>query len=226
MISNNGLNKYAVIITGACGFIGKELVQVLLREGCAVVAIDVKESFPEEVENSLLTNFLYLPKDFRRIDNEINHYLKRKSALSAVLIHLASVSDVSICQQYPQKAYDLNIHLTSHVLEYCRNNKISKIIFPSTGLVYSDCLNYPLKEENNIFPDSIYVCLNKIDLYQGDKAAKLDEIKKQIEDFFGKRKIKINDIFITCGETIEGFEDIETYNNVVAEMILKISTSH
>ncbi len=73
------------------------------------------------------------------------------------------------------------------------------------------------------FPDSIYVCLNKIDLYKGDKAAKLDEIKKQIGDFFNKRKIKINDFFVTCGETIDGFDD---FNNHVAEMILKITTSH
>ncbi|MCP4762272.1 MAG: hypothetical protein GY870_10865, partial [archaeon] len=63
------------------------------------------------------------------------------------------------------------------------------------------------------FPDSIYVCLNKFDLIEGDKAAKLEEAKGKITDFFSKRKIKIEEIFTTCGETVEGFADVEEYNN-------------
>ncbi len=76
------------------------------------------------------------------------------------------------------------------------------------------------------FPDKIYVCINKIDLVEGDKEKKLDTVKTQINDFFEKRKIAINDTFITCGETIEGFEDVESYNNRVAEMILEITTKN
>jgi len=75
------------------------------------------------------------------------------------------------------------------------------------------------------FPQNIFVCLNKIDLLEGDKKKKLEEAKKKIKDFFAKRKIGINDYFVTCGETIKGFEDIESYNNAVAEMILKICTA-
>jgi len=76
------------------------------------------------------------------------------------------------------------------------------------------------------FPDKIYVCINKIDLVEGDKEKKLNEVKTQIIDFFKTRKIAVNDTFITCGETIEGFADTETYNNQVAEMILEITTKH
>jgi hypothetical protein len=76
------------------------------------------------------------------------------------------------------------------------------------------------------FPDKIYVCINKLDLLEGDKEKEVDKIKKKINDFFNKRKIIINDFFVTCGETVDGFEDIETYNNRVAEMIIEITTSH
>jgi len=79
------------------------------------------------------------------------------------------------------------------------------------------------------FPDQIYACINKIDLIEGNKTQrqkKLDDIKKKIETFFKERKIGIKAIFITCGETVEGFEDIESYNNQVAEMILKITTAN
>jgi hypothetical protein len=77
------------------------------------------------------------------------------------------------------------------------------------------------------FPDQIYACINKVDLIEGNKTQKqknLEDMKKKIEAFFKTKKIRINDIFITCGETVEGFEDIEVYNNQVAEMILKITT--
>jgi len=74
------------------------------------------------------------------------------------------------------------------------------------------------------FPDKISVCINKIDLLEGDKEKRLEEVKAQINDFFNTRKIAVNETFITCGEMVEGFEDVETYNNQVAEMILKITT--
>ena len=76
------------------------------------------------------------------------------------------------------------------------------------------------------FPDKIYVCINKIDLLEGNRDKKVDELKTKITNFFNKRKIVINEFFETCGETIDSFEDIQTFNNRVAEMILEITTIH
>ena len=75
------------------------------------------------------------------------------------------------------------------------------------------------------FPEVIYVCINKIDLVKGDAAKEVEAAKKKIKDYFTNRKININETYITCGETVEGFSDVETYNNAVAEMILKICTA-
>ena len=75
------------------------------------------------------------------------------------------------------------------------------------------------------FPDKIYVCINKIDLLEGDKEKELEKLTKKISDFFNKRKININEFFVTCGETVDNFDGVEEYNNHVAEMILKITTS-
>ena len=76
------------------------------------------------------------------------------------------------------------------------------------------------------FPDKIYVCINKLDLLEGNRDKKVDELKTKITNFFNKRKIVINEFFETCGETIDSFEDIQTFNNRVAEMILEITTIH
>lgn len=76
------------------------------------------------------------------------------------------------------------------------------------------------------FPDKIYVCINKIDLLKGDTDKEMENIRKKIDEFFNKRKITIKEFFITCGETVDNFEKVEEYNNHVAEMILKITTSY
>ncbi|MFX1291316.1 MAG: hypothetical protein ACFFAG_10215 [Promethearchaeota archaeon] len=73
------------------------------------------------------------------------------------------------------------------------------------------------------FPDKIYVCINKIDLLEGDPEKKVSDMTKQIQEFFNARKIAINETFVTCGETVDNFEDVETFNNRVAEMILEIT---
>ncbi|MHA1763035.1 MAG: hypothetical protein ACTSYC_04650, partial [Promethearchaeota archaeon] len=69
--------------------------------------------------------------------------------------------------------------------------------------------------EVRFFPDKIYACINKADLIDGDASAKqkkIEEAKKQIVEFFKNKKITVEDVFITCGEIVEGFEDVETYN--------------
>lgn len=76
------------------------------------------------------------------------------------------------------------------------------------------------------FPDKIFVCINKVDLIEGDREKKIEEMKAQIQDFFEARKITISEFFITCGETVDNFDDVEKYNNRVAEMILKITTKN
>jgi translation elongation factor EF-Tu-like GTPase len=69
------------------------------------------------------------------------------------------------------------------------------------------------------------VCINKIDLVEGDRDKKIEEVKKKIDSFFNQRKISVSEYFITCGETIKDFAEVEEYNNRVAEMILGITVS-
>lgn len=73
------------------------------------------------------------------------------------------------------------------------------------------------------FPDNIFVCINKIDLIEKDAEQKVEEAKAKIEDFFKQRKISVKEFFITCAEAVEGFEDVQTYNDRTAEMILEIT---
>ena len=102
----------------------------------------------------------------------------------------------------------------------------------ATQIVAIFSMDRPIEEQfkffNDVrfFPDKISVCINKVDLVEGDIKGALEKAKKKIEGFFQERKITISDYFSTCGETVDKFADIESYNNAVAEMILKICTSN
>ncbi len=102
----------------------------------------------------------------------------------------------------------------------------------ATQIVAIFSMDRPIEEQfkffNDVrfFPDKISVCINKVDLVEDDIKGALEKAKKKIEGFFQERKITISDYFSTCGETVDKFADIESYNNAVAEMILKICTSN
>ncbi len=74
------------------------------------------------------------------------------------------------------------------------------------------------------FPDNISVCINKVDLLKGDLKDEIEKLEAEIKDFFKQRKITIVETFVTCAEKMEGFEDVQIYNDRVAEMLLKITT--
>lgn len=80
-------------------------------------------------------------------------------------------------------------------------------------------------QDVRFFPENIFAAINKIDLIEEDRDQKVAEMKEKIREFFKKRDINIRDFFITCAEDIEGFKEVEEYNNHVAEMILSIITS-
>jgi len=62
-------------------------------------------------------------------------------------------------------------------------------------------------------------------LIKEDADKKVQEAKTKIEEFFQQRKISVKEFFITCAEAVEGFEDVQTYNDRTAEMILNITTA-
>ena len=72
------------------------------------------------------------------------------------------------------------------------------------------------------FPRIINVAFNKCDLIDAkDREKHLENYQTKVEEFFGKRKIKVGAFFRTCAETNEEYKE---YNDNAAKMILTIAT--
>lgn len=156
MLNFKYLSGFTVVVTGACGFIGQELIKSLLESKAAVIAID-KCNTGDRISffANHQTSCRFLHGDFNEVADQIKNHLNPDKNRN-ILIHLAGLSHAGQCQNEPLLAFDINVHLTVKVLDFCRNNGIKKFIFPSTALVYGDRKNYPLTENEEVFPSNIY----------------------------------------------------------------------
>jgi UDP-glucose 4-epimerase len=115
-----------IVVTGANGFIGKNLVKVLSRHKEHVVHAIVRE-FPIEKIDSV---------GYHKIDLAYFETSQLNIESPDVVIHLAQSNRY---REFPDGAidiYNVNIDATFKLLEWCRQKKVRKFIFASSGSVY------------------------------------------------------------------------------------------
>jgi UDP-glucose 4-epimerase len=137
-----------VFITGAAGFIGSSLADLLLRSGVPVVGWDNFSTGQEQFLASARQNPNFT---FIRGDNLDLPALTKAMAGCDTVFHLAANADVRFGLEHPSKDLQQNTIATFDVLEAMRANGIKTIAFPSTGSVYGEAEIIPTPE-NHPFP--------------------------------------------------------------------------
>lgn len=139
----------AALVTGAAGFIGKGLAGCLAARGARVVSLDL----PGRDAGG----------DTRPVD--LADLAAARTAVAAavadlgpetVVFHLAGFANASICRTDPPGAFAANVTATVNVLEACRAAGLSRVVFPSTALVYGLSVLLPMHEDAALAPRSIY----------------------------------------------------------------------
>lgn len=143
-----------VLVTGGAGYIGSELVRILLADGFRVVVFD-NLSFGGESLLSFWGNpaFTFIKGDLRH-DDEV------RAALKGVdyVCHLAAIVGEPPCKKYPELALEVNWHASVRLYELCEGAGVERFVFAST------CSNYGkmavaddlLDEEAELNPISLY----------------------------------------------------------------------
>ena len=144
-----------VLVTGAAGFVGSNLVDYLLKKKIKVIGVDNlktgKKKFLELAFKNKNFKFVKLDLlDLKSVSKIFNNNID-------IIYHLAANADVRFGLKNPKNDINNNILCTFNVLEACRKNKINNIVFSSTGSVYGEADKIPTKENTN-FPiqTSIY----------------------------------------------------------------------
>ena len=140
------MNK--VFVTGACGFIGSNLIDRLLKDGYKVIGWDNFSTGRIEFLNDALKN-----PNFTLIEGDNLNVSALSDAMIGcdVVFHLAANADVRFGLNHPSKDLNQNTIATFNVLQAMKERGIKKIIFSSTGSVYGESNKIPTPE-NDEFP--------------------------------------------------------------------------
>ena len=132
-----------VLVTGAAGFIGSNMVDRLLSAGHNVVGFDNMSTGQRRFVESAMVHPGF---SFRHAD-----LLDRKSLTEAMkgaelVIHFAANADVRFGTDHPRKDLEQNTIVTWNVLEAMREQGCKRIVFSSTGSVYGEPEIFPTPE--------------------------------------------------------------------------------
>ncbi|WP_371803607.1 NAD-dependent epimerase/dehydratase family protein [Candidatus Lokiarchaeum ossiferum] len=142
-----------ILVTGAAGFIGSNLVDSLLSQGAIVTGLD--NMFNGRMENLEMAqrnkNFTFTKGDVRDYDHLL--YLMKDID---IVYHEAAFTSVPQSILMPKLCNDVNISGTLNILNAARLRDVEKIVFASSSAVYGDTPTLPKHEKMRLDPISPY----------------------------------------------------------------------
>jgi UDP-glucuronate 4-epimerase len=155
-----------ILVTGAAGFIGSNLVDQLLEEGNEVVVIDNFDPYydPAIKERNIAiaqdySTYTLYREDIANTEALENIFDKHNFEL---VVHLAAKAGVRPSIEDPQGYFRANITGTLNILEAMRKRDIKKLVYASSSSVYGNNKKVPFAETDNVdYPVSPYAATKK-----------------------------------------------------------------
>lgn len=178
----------SILITGAAGFIGSNLIEYFLEKGYKITGLD---NFSTGFKYNLET-FIDHP-NFDFIEGDIcskNTLLKATKDIDYVL-HQAALGSVPRSLKDPLKTNEVNIGGFLNVLEAAKTNKVKRIVYAASSSTYGDSKVLPKKEEVIGKPLSPYAVTKYVNELYADIYAKcfnMELIGLRYFNVFGRRQ--------------------------------------
>lgn len=150
--------KKRILITGAAGFIGSNLIRSLLQGGVySVIGIDNFDPFYPRIEKEKNLDPFSGDKNFRFYEGDIT----KRADLDAlddidIIVHLAAKAGVRPSIKDPIRYQEVNVGGTQNLLEFARRRNIQQFIFASSSSVYGINEQVPWTEDDKLMPISPY----------------------------------------------------------------------
>ncbi|MGB3151925.1 MAG: NAD-dependent epimerase [Maribacter sp.] len=172
-----------ILVTGAAGFIGYHLCEILLKQGMNVIGLDnindyyppslkfdrlkelgisqtVAEPYNKKAESSIWQDkFTFVRLDLE--DREILPELFKKEKID-VVCNLAAQAGVRYSLENPAAYIDSNVVGFLNLLECCRHYQIKHLVYASSSSVYGLNEKIPFSTKDNVdHPISLYAATKK-----------------------------------------------------------------
>jgi dTDP-glucose 4,6-dehydratase len=145
-----------VLITGADGFIGSHLTEIMVRRGYDVRAFVMYNSFDswgwlDDVPADIRDNLDVVAADIR------DPFAVRDAMQDCdAVLHLAALIAIPFSYRAPQAYVETNVSGTLNVLQAARDLGLSKVVHTSTSEVYGTARFVPITEEHPLQGQSPY----------------------------------------------------------------------
>ncbi|MBO0936285.1 SDR family NAD(P)-dependent oxidoreductase [Fibrella sp. HMF5335] len=143
-----------VLVTGGAGYIGSQLVRILLDEGYHVSVID-NLKFGGEALMALTAHPRFT---FHKGDLRVSADVERAVAGVDAICHLAAIVGDPACRLYPEEATEVNCTASEQLFETAERMGVQRFVFASTCSNYGkmDDASAYVVEESALAPVSHY----------------------------------------------------------------------
>ena len=155
-----------ILVTGAAGFIGMHVSQLLLARGDSVVGLDnLNDYYDPQLKRDRLARLTPKP-GFRFVEMDVADRAGTEALFAAErfdrVVHLAAQAGVRYSLVNPQAYVDSNVVGFTNILEGCRHNRVEHLTYASSSSVYGSNTKMPFSESHNIdHPVSMYAATKK-----------------------------------------------------------------
>tara|TARA_B100000575_G_scaffold154690_1_gene123361 strand:+ start:1165 stop:2073 length:909 start_codon:yes stop_codon:yes gene_type:complete len=139
------------IVTGGAGFIGSNLVDLLVDKGFEIEVID---NFSTGKKENCNQNVLY--HEFDLSDEHNFERLKEVLRGANGVFHLAALPRVQESIDNPILFEKNNTLSTINLLKACSEENVKRVVYSASSSAYGNAINLPSKEEDKVDPISPY----------------------------------------------------------------------
>ena len=155
-----------VLVTGAAGFIGMHVSQLLLGRGDTVVGLDnLNDYYDPRLKHARLARLTGLDGfSFVRMDVADRDGMATLFADGRFdrVVHLAAQAGVRYSLTNPQAYIESNVAGFTNVLEGCRHAGVEHLVYASSSSVYGGNTHMPFSEHDSVdHPVSLYAATKK-----------------------------------------------------------------
>jgi NAD dependent epimerase/dehydratase len=145
-----------VLVTGAGGFIGSHLVELLVARGASVRAF---------VRYNSRSDRGWLDRLGAEIIDEVDvftgDFVNPEAAATAIdgcetILHLGALIPIPYSYRHPREFVETNVVGTLNILEAARRRDVQRIVQVSSSEVYGSAQQIPMTEEHSLHPQSPY----------------------------------------------------------------------
>lgn len=142
-----------VLVTGADGFIGSHLTEMLLEQGYQVRALSYYNSFNNW---GWLDGMRHPALEVVTGDVRDPHFCKHITKDIAVVFHLAALIAIPYSYVAPDSYVDTNVKGTLNICQAAKENGVQRVLVTSTSEVYGTARYVPIDEKHPKQPQSPY----------------------------------------------------------------------